>query len=59
MKRYLIVIGFFTVSLLAKHTSCGVFPCANELGMKEDDYFQLMGFTGLICGSLFTFLLTR
>ena len=56
------IIFIFLITTLfsfAKKVNTGVLPHWNDLGMTENDYYGLSSFRGLLCGSLFAFLITR
>jgi hypothetical protein len=52
----LILSTFVSAGALA---DCGDLPTWRELHMSRDNYFYLSGLSGLICGSIFSFMITR
>lgn len=58
--KILFLFLFSFIMLMAKDcVNCGDLLTYEDLNMNKDDYYYLCGITGLICGSIFSFAITR
>jgi len=56
---FLFLFLSITFCFAAAINDIGALPSWTTLHMLEQDYFFLNGLAGLICGSVFSFLITR
>ena len=55
--KIVVIVLLTTLNLLADRY--GVFPSPRDLHLNEDDYWLMISFLGIMCGSIVSFLITR
>ncbi len=59
MKKFIFVIMVLSVVVYAKAGWLGDLPTPHQLKMTKEDYAFMSALAGLMCGSIFSFLITR